>query len=84
MCVFVHVCVYMCARVFSHANVCVRCDCPDGYLGKNCSQPDFCKDDSCPSGTRCQSLQLGFECKPEKSSPLFIPALPVAKLTPRR
>ncbi|KAL8626002.1 hypothetical protein ACOMHN_012594 [Nucella lapillus] len=39
-----------------------RCACPDGYLGKNCSRPDFCKANSCPSGARCQSLQQGFEC----------------------
>ncbi|XP_070177359.1 protein crumbs-like isoform X2 [Littorina saxatilis] len=39
-----------------------QCECPDGYLGKDCSQPDFCKPNSCPTDSSCNSLHLGFEC----------------------
>ena len=42
---------------------CFRCDCTLGYRGKNCSELDFCVIGTCPSGSTCQSLLDGFECK---------------------
>ncbi|KAK3087011.1 hypothetical protein FSP39_000290 [Pinctada imbricata] len=38
------------------------CDCPRGYRGKNCSELDFCHNNSCPASATCQSLNDGFEC----------------------
>ncbi|XP_056011712.1 protein crumbs-like isoform X4 [Ostrea edulis] len=38
------------------------CNCPRGFRGKNCSEIDFCDDDSCPKSATCKSLHNGFEC----------------------
>ncbi|XP_052094473.1 protein crumbs-like isoform X1 [Mytilus californianus] len=48
-----------CTNVFFNDFHCV---CPHGFIGKNCSELDFCKDHSCPVGADCNTLPDGFEC----------------------
>ncbi|XP_061164593.1 protein crumbs-like isoform X2 [Saccostrea echinata] len=48
-----------CSNVFYND---FRCDCPRGFRGKNCSEIDFCDEDSCPKTATCRSLRNGFEC----------------------
>lgn len=40
----------------------VRCICPTGFKGKNCSEMEFCAIHQCPSGGVCQNLNDGYEC----------------------
>ncbi|XP_026828708.1 protein crumbs isoform X3 [Ooceraea biroi] len=39
-----------------------RCQCPRGYTGKTCQEMEFCQLQDCPSGSRCQNLDDGYEC----------------------
>ncbi|ELU08663.1 hypothetical protein CAPTEDRAFT_215070 [Capitella teleta] len=39
-----------------------KCNCVDGYRGKNCSEPDFCFYATCPGESLCENLDDGFEC----------------------
>jgi len=38
------------------------CQCPRGYTGKTCQEMEFCQLQDCPSGSRCQNLDDGYEC----------------------
>lgn len=39
-----------------------RCDCPDGYKGRNCTEKEYCYWFVCPNGSECVSLIDGHEC----------------------
>ncbi|KAJ8679887.1 hypothetical protein QAD02_015674 [Eretmocerus hayati] len=39
-----------------------RCECPRGYTGKTCQEMEFCELQDCPSGSKCQNLDDGYEC----------------------
>ncbi|XP_046739798.1 protein crumbs-like isoform X2 [Diprion similis] len=38
------------------------CQCPRGYTGKMCQEMEFCQLQDCPTGSRCQNLDDGYEC----------------------
>jgi hypothetical protein len=38
------------------------CQCPRGYTGKTCQEMEFCQLQDCPSGSKCQNLDDGYEC----------------------
>ncbi|XP_066587242.1 protein crumbs isoform X2 [Prorops nasuta] len=38
------------------------CQCPRGYTGKTCQEMEFCQLQDCPSGSRCENLDDGYEC----------------------
>ncbi|XP_034945316.1 protein crumbs isoform X2 [Chelonus insularis] len=38
------------------------CQCPKGYTGKTCQEMEFCQLQDCPSGSKCQNLDGGYEC----------------------
>lgn len=38
------------------------CACPRGYTGKTCQEMEFCQLQDCPSGSKCQNLDGGYEC----------------------
>ncbi|XP_012537292.2 protein crumbs isoform X3 [Monomorium pharaonis] len=38
------------------------CQCPRGYTGKTCQEMEFCQLQDCPTGSRCQNLDDGYEC----------------------
>lgn len=38
------------------------CKCPRGYTGKTCQEMEFCQLQDCPSGSKCQNLDDGYEC----------------------
>ena len=39
-----------------------RCDCPDGYKGRDCTEKEYCYWFVCPNGSECVSLIDGHEC----------------------
>lgn len=38
------------------------CKCPRGYTGKMCQEMEFCQLQDCPTGSKCQNLDDGYEC----------------------
>ncbi|XP_063984158.1 protein crumbs isoform X2 [Diachasmimorpha longicaudata] len=38
------------------------CQCPRGYTGKTCQEMEFCQLQDCPTGSKCQNLDDGYEC----------------------
>ncbi|XP_015599265.1 protein crumbs isoform X2 [Cephus cinctus] len=38
------------------------CQCPRGYTGKMCQEMEFCQLQDCPTGSKCQNLDDGYEC----------------------
>lgn len=38
------------------------CQCPRGYTGKTCQEMEFCQLQDCPSGSKCENLDDGYEC----------------------
>ena len=38
------------------------CQCPRGYTGKTCQDMEFCQLQDCPTGSKCQNLDDGYEC----------------------
>ena len=40
-----------------------RCECTEGFKGKNCSDLAFCAYSQCPGDSQCNDLNNGYECE---------------------
>lgn len=47
---------------------CFRCECPEGYTGKDCGASiDFCSNNPCLNGGSCRNTNVGYVCECSKA-----------------